>query len=104
MALVVCETALVFVTLAEAVAGVWATALVRAGPNEIARIAAGLRSTLPIFTVDSCSLELGFMASAKNQTALALGAVLVALLDHRLTTCLRGRGANPYDPCANNYL
>jgi hypothetical protein len=66
MALVVCETALAFVTLAEAAAGVWATAPQRAGPKEIARIAAGLRSTLPIFTVDSCSLELGFMASAEK--------------------------------------
>src|ERR1700730_9630895 len=84
--------------------GAWATAPERAGPKQITKIAAGLRSTLPIFTVGSYSFEFGFMANAEIRPALALGSVLVALLDHRLTTSLRGRGARSYDPCAINYL
>src|ERR1700676_2372735 len=107
MALVVWEMALASVVLRGAPAageGVWATAPVRAGPKQITKIAAGLRIKLPIFTVGSYSFEFGFMASAEIRSALALGAVLVALLDHRLTTSLRGRACQSYDPCAINYL
>src|SRR4029077_9626857 len=91
MALVVWETAFASIVLRGAPVageGVWATTPVRAGPKQITKIAAGLRIKLPIFTVGSYSFEFGFMASA---SALALGAVLVALLDHRLTTtCVGG--------------
>src|SRR5580700_5629282 len=106
MALVVWEMALALAAegAAEVAPGAWAQAPMRAGPKEIARTAAGLRSILRIFTVHSYSLISVLGRAPKKRSPLALRAVLVALLDHRLATDQRGRGARSYAPCANNYL
>src|SRR5690348_3608386 len=97
MAFVVCETALAPVVTWGApalAAGVWDQAPLRAGPKEIARIAAGLRSTLPIFTVLSYLFELGCREHVKRIWARLCGRSNGYFLTNRVTTGLRKWGVD----------